>query len=78
LAREAPIRLGGFARYWRVNLVLIALGRITLALVGARVMGKGKIWGVRPLQTLPFSPSAEKRKHRAKDEYQHAKRYQEP
>src|ERR1700675_3401812 len=40
---------------------------ITLTWVGARFLGKRKIFGAGPLQSFPFSPSADKRGHCAQD-----------
>jgi hypothetical protein len=81
--RCSALSLGSFARYWLVtlawaHLALVTPAWVTLAWVGARFMGKRKIWGVRALQTLPFSPPAEKREQCANDDYQHPNRNQKP
>jgi hypothetical protein len=52
---------------------LITLALVGLSLGGFRFSDKREIWGVRSLQTLPFSPPVEKGERGANDDYQDGK-----
>ena len=70
--------LGGFAWPLLVTLALVGLALAGLVSGGTRLTVERKIGCVRPLQIFLFSPSTDKREHHAHNEYQHAKRNQEP
>jgi hypothetical protein len=77
IAGSGCYRRNGSPPYFALSLGNLAW-LVRLVLVGARIPGKGKVWGVSPRQTFLLSPPAEQGDEYPKEDYHHGKRNQEP